>query len=99
MSISTYLASRAGKEVLLKKTNKSFAFAYSLFFQSFILLSFHLNFLFSFHRMGTNVDSENLSNTLRNLHFDVAIFKDCKYNDIVSEISSGEYNGNYCKIK
>ena len=40
--------------------------------------------------MGTNVDSENLYNTLKNLHFDVAMFKDLKYNDMIAEISNSK---------
>jgi hypothetical protein len=41
--------------------------------------------------MGTNVDSENLSNTLRNLHFDVSIYKDFRHVEIVNEVQNGNY--------
>lgn len=39
-------------------------------------------------RMGTNVDSSNLYNTFRNLHFDVSMYKDFKYNEMIAEISN-----------
>lgn len=41
--------------------------------------------------MGTNVDSENLYNTLRNLHFDVSIYKDFKFNEMMAEIQNGTF--------
>jgi caspase-like apoptosis-related cysteine protease len=37
-------------------------------------------------RAGTNVDCENLSNTLKNLHFNVSIFKDFKQMEMMHEI-------------
>lgn len=40
-------------------------------------------------RAGTNVDSENLSNTLRNLHFEVSIYKDFKNTEMMDEIREG----------
>lgn len=41
------------------------------------------------------MDSENLSNTLRNLHFDVSIYKDSKHSDMIQEIEAGEFDKNY----
>lgn len=49
-----------------------------------------LRFVNPFFRAGTNVDCENLSNTLRNLHFDVSIYKDFKQNEIMHEVEGGE---------
>lgn len=39
-------------------------------------------------RMGTNVDSENLFNSLRNLHFDVSMYKDFKYSEMIAEVAN-----------
>jgi len=47
----------------------------------------HFDFPSLKSRAGTNVDCENLSNTLRNLHFDVSIFKDFKQQEIMEQIS------------
>lgn len=50
------------------------------------------------HRAGTNVDSENLSNALNNLHFSVSIYKDCTRRDLlehireVSTMDHGDYD-------
>ena len=40
-------------------------------------------------RLGTNVDCENIVNSLQNLSFDVKSFKDLRYLDILSEINAG----------
>lgn len=42
-------------------------------------------------RAGTNVDCENLHNTLERLHFDVQVHKDRCYSDIQRIVQSCEY--------
>ncbi|XP_023164047.1 caspase [Drosophila hydei] len=37
-------------------------------------------------RAGTNVDCENLSRVLKQLDFDVSVYKDCRYQEILSTI-------------
>lgn len=61
----------------------------------FVFAYLKLRFVNPFSRAGTNVDCENLSNTLRNLHFDVSIYKDFKHNEIMHEIEGGELRGNF----
>ena len=41
-------------------------------------------------RTGTNVDCENLCDTLRGLHFEVSMYKDLRSADIQHEIQTGE---------
>lgn len=43
-------------------------------------------------RTGTNVDCENLCDTLKGLHFEVSMYKDFRSADIQHEIQSGEFN-------
>ena len=43
-------------------------------------------------RTGTNVDCENLCDTLRNLHFEVSLYKDFRFSEIQYEIQTGERN-------
>lgn len=50
-------------------------------------------------RAGTNVDCENLSQTLQKLHFDVQIYKDLRLKDIqynIEEISKIDHSNNDC---
>ncbi|CAO1386026.1 unnamed protein product [Diamesa hyperborea] len=39
-------------------------------------------------RAGTNVDCENLIDSLKSLHFDVSMYKDCKLNEMLSEVNN-----------
>lgn len=39
------------------------------------------------------MDCENLSNSLRNLNFDVSIYKDFKLNEMTHEIDGGRMDG------
>lgn len=41
-------------------------------------------------RAGTNVDCENLMDSLKSLHFDVSMYKDCKLNEMLSEVNNGK---------
>lgn len=50
---------------------------------------------FSF-RAGTNVDCENLYNSLKNLHFEVAIKKDYKLSEMVAEVQESERKSSAC---
>jgi hypothetical protein len=91
MSISTFHHWRAGK-----KKNLFTACIYCSYFCKFpfpLILypsSFSSSFLpSSWRRMGTNVDSENLFNSLRNLHFDVSMYKDFKYSEMIAEVANG----------
>ncbi|XP_064552624.1 caspase-like [Drosophila montana] len=50
-------------------------------------------------RAGTNVDCENLSRVLKQLDFDVSVYKDCRYPEILSTIkyvSSQNHEHNDC---
>lgn len=78
-STSIFHRWRAGRK---KSATKSLQFPFCWPFYKHPFL--HLRF-----RAGTNVDSENLSNTLRNLHFDVSIYKDFKNNEMMQEINDG----------
>lgn len=42
-------------------------------------------------RAGTNVDCENLKNTLERLHFDVTVLKDQRFNDIQSYVEESKF--------
>jgi len=46
--------------------------------------------------MGTNVDGENLSNTLKGLGFEVSMYKDNRHGEMLNEINAGEFD---CIIK
>lgn len=58
------------------------------FFCCVLLIPFFESF--RLFRAGTNVDCENLYNTLRNLHFEVAIKKDYKHSEMVAEIQESK---------
>lgn len=42
-------------------------------------------------RAGTNVDCENLRNTLDRLHFDVVVYKDYRFSEIQHQIETSKY--------
>lgn len=44
-------------------------------------------------RAGTNVDCENLRNTLDRLHFDVTVLKDLRFSEIQHHIEQSNLNG------
>lgn len=50
-------------------------------------------------RTGTNVDCENLKNTLERLSFDVTVHRDKRYNEIIDAVDRCKCINNFCSIQ